>query len=73
MLFLKQQQFCFIVQFQIKTNNIIESSCSFIAKMVSMLILYLAFKIHPRVSGSCAAVKYRTLDGRGLCCERTCM
>lgn len=33
----------------------------------------LAFKIHPRVSGSCAAVKYRTLDGRGLCCERTCM
>lgn len=65
MLFLKQQQFGFIVQFQTKPNHIIENSCSFIVRKMFMLNLYLAFKLQPEISTFYAAVKYRSLGGHG--------
>lgn len=68
MLFLKQQQFGFIVQFQTKPKHIIENLCSFIVRKMFMLNSYLAFKLQPKISTFYAAVKYTgsiSLEGRG--------
>jgi len=71
MLFLKQQQFGFIVQFQTKPNHITENLCSFIVRKMFMLISFLVVKVQPNVS-TFRAVKYRSLEGHAPLSKGAC-